>query len=130
MVYLLLVLRICNNSALMKFEPREEYLNRTKERFICGVSALIIGIGIFLTLDRSIGLSLSIAQEIPTNLSNNINAAQITPEIKDLLQKNNLRAAQYRTPAPDFELLDQDGKMVRLSQFKGETVLIGFFTTW
>jgi hypothetical protein len=114
----------------MKFEPREEYLNRTKERFICGVSALIIGIGIFLTLDRSIGLSLSIAQEIPTNLSNNINAAQITPEIKDLLQKNNLRAAQYRTPAPDFELLDQDGKMVRLSQFKGETVLIGFFTTW
>jgi peroxiredoxin len=31
---------------------------------------------------------------------------------------------------PDFELLDLEGKVVRLSQFKGETVLLGFFTTW
>ena len=105
-------------------------MNRPKAIFICGASAFIIGIGIFLTLNRSIGPSFSIAQEIPANLSNNSSAAQIDPEISDLLQKNSLRAAQNKTPAPDFELRDQDGRMVRLSQFKGETVLLGFFTTW
>jgi cytochrome oxidase Cu insertion factor (SCO1/SenC/PrrC family) len=114
----------------VKFKLREVDLNRPKAIFICGASAFIIGIGMFLTLNRSTGPSFSIAQEIPANLSNNSSAAQIDPEIKDLLQKNSLRAAQNKTPAPDFELRDQDGKMVRLSQFRGETVLLGFFTTW
>jgi peroxiredoxin len=35
-----------------------------------------------------------------------------------------------RPMMPDFELFDMDGKPVRLSQFKGEIVLLGFFTTW
>lgn len=29
--------------------------------------------------------------------------------------------------APDFELLDQDGKPVRLSDFRGQTVVLYFF---
>ena len=105
-------------------------MNRPKAIFIYGVSVLIIGLGTFLTHNKSLGLSLSNAKEISKAVSSNSSAAQIDPEIKDLLQKNNLRAAQYQTPAPDFKLRDQDGKMVRLSQFRGETVLLGFFTTW
>ena len=42
----------------------------------------------------------------------------------------NMREPEGHPVMPDFELLDLDGKSVRLSQFKGETVLLGFFTTW
>jgi len=31
------------------------------------------------------------------------------------------------TPAPDFELPDQDGRMIRLSQFRGKPVVIFFY---
>ena len=80
--------------------------------------------------NRPLGFSLSIAQESPKDLSDNSSAAQISSELKNHLQKNNFRSAQHQTPAPDFELLDLDNKVVRLSQFRGETVLLGFFTTW
>ena len=105
-------------------------MKRLKASLICGISALIIGVGTFLVNNIPLGLSLSSATDIPKNISTNLTTSQIKPEIRDLLQKNNLRPAQYQSPAPDFELRDLDGKVVRLSQFKGETVLLGFFTTW
>jgi peroxiredoxin len=33
-------------------------------------------------------------------------------------------------PAPDFELKTLDGKIVRLSDFKGKPVLVNFWATW
>jgi peroxiredoxin len=33
-------------------------------------------------------------------------------------------------PAPDFELPDTDGKLHRLSDYRGKTVIINFWTTW
>lgn len=33
-------------------------------------------------------------------------------------------------PAPDFALRTLDGKLIRLSQFRGETVLVNFWATW
>jgi peroxiredoxin len=33
-------------------------------------------------------------------------------------------------PAPDFELQDTDGKLHRLSDYRGKTVIINFWTTW
>jgi cytochrome oxidase Cu insertion factor (SCO1/SenC/PrrC family) len=56
--------------------------------------------------------------------------AEDIPEISTLLQKMNMSVAADHPVMPDFELLDLDGKAVRLSQFKGETILLGFFTTW
>lgn len=56
--------------------------------------------------------------------------AEDSLEISTLLQKMNLSVAADHPIMPDFELLDLDGNSVRLSQFKGETVLLGFFTTW
>ncbi|MBE9520220.1 MAG: redoxin domain-containing protein [Proteobacteria bacterium] len=56
--------------------------------------------------------------------------AEDSLEISTLLQKMNLSVAADHPVMPDFELLDLDGNSVRLSQFKGETVLLGFFTTW
>jgi peroxiredoxin len=33
-------------------------------------------------------------------------------------------------PAPDFELMDTDGKLHRLSDYRGKTVIINFWATW
>ncbi len=33
-------------------------------------------------------------------------------------------------PAPDFELVDTDGKLHRLSDYRGKTVILNFWTTW
>jgi hypothetical protein len=56
--------------------------------------------------------------------------AEDNPGISALLKKMNMGVAADHPVMPDFELLDLDGNAVRLSQFKGETVLLGFFTTW
>jgi cytochrome oxidase Cu insertion factor (SCO1/SenC/PrrC family) len=56
--------------------------------------------------------------------------AEVNPYISALLKKMNMQVASDHPMMPDFELFDMDGKPVRLSQFKGEIVLLGFFTTW
>jgi peroxiredoxin len=33
-------------------------------------------------------------------------------------------------PAPDFELMDTDGRLHRLSDYRGKTVILNFWTTW
>jgi hypothetical protein len=56
--------------------------------------------------------------------------AEFDSDIAALLMKMNMRMSADHPEMPDFELLDLDGKTVRLSKFRGETVLLGFFTTW
>ena len=71
------------------------------------------------------------AEEKPGQLAKEAPAkAEDNPDISALLKKMNMQVAADHPVMPDFELLDVDGKQVRLSQFKGETVLLGFFTTW
>ncbi len=71
------------------------------------------------------------AEEKPDQLAKEVLAkAEDNPDIVSLLKKMNMGVAADHPMMPDFELLDMDGKSVRLSQFKGETVLLGFFTTW
>ena len=40
------------------------------------------------------------------------------------------KGAKERKPAPDFQLKDADGKIVRLSDYKGKIVLLDFWATW
>ena len=92
---------------------------------------LIIAIGLFFSPGMLQGTSWAGNTNVLSgNLAGSSVPARITPEIREILQRNDLQAAQYKTPAPDFELQDLDGKPVRLSQFRGEIVLLGFFTTW
>jgi len=39
-------------------------------------------------------------------------------------------AAKIGEPAPDFALLDLNGKVVRLSDFRGQTIVLNFWATW
>ncbi len=39
-------------------------------------------------------------------------------------------APRIGQPAPDFTLRDLDGKVVRLSDFRGQTVVLNFWATW
>jgi peroxiredoxin len=41
-----------------------------------------------------------------------------------------LTAIPERPAAPDFELMDIDGKTHRLSDYRGEVVIINFWATW
>ncbi len=41
-----------------------------------------------------------------------------------------VKASKDRKEAPDFELKDVNGKVVRLSDFKGKAVIVDFWATW
>lgn len=44
--------------------------------------------------------------------------------------KSSLKPEAERRPAPDFALRDSQGKIVRLSDYKGKVVLLNFWATW
>lgn len=41
-----------------------------------------------------------------------------------------LKASEKRKAAPAFELKDSDGRVVKLSDYKGKVVLLNFWATW
>ncbi len=53
-----------------------------------------------------------------------------TPEETDLDLKYAVDMLKPGTPAPDFILNDINGRQVRLSDFKGKTVVLQFWASW
>lgn len=52
-------------------------------------------------------------------VSSSVSAARVAP--------TTLEAAKLGAPAPDFELPDLDGKLIKLSSFRGKTVVLEWF---
>lgn len=46
------------------------------------------------------------------------------------LRKSHLRPAAIGKPAPDFRMIDTEGKSFRISDFKGKVVLLDFWPSW
>jgi len=44
--------------------------------------------------------------------------------------RSSLKPESQRRKAPDFALRDADGKLVRLSDYRGKVVLLNFWATW
>ncbi len=45
-------------------------------------------------------------------------------------QRSSVKPESQRRKAPDFALRDADGKLVRLSDYRGKVVLLNFWATW
>lgn len=48
----------------------------------------------------------------------------------DRVSAAGLKKEQQRKKAPDFTLKDSNGKVVKLSEYKGKVVLLNFWATW
>ena len=98
--------------------------------FLCQISVLMLAIIGVCFLSGLFPVATLADNSIPQGLAGSSVPSRITPEIREILQRNNFQAARYENPAPDFALRSLDGEIVQLSQFRGEVVLLGFFTTW
>jgi len=51
-------------------------------------------------------------------------------QVNDKVSGDNDTEKATLVAAPDFSLKDLSGRAVSLSQYRGKTVLLGFWTTW
>lgn len=67
-------------------------------------------------------------QNLYNNISNNIKNSYLGREIENELQ--NYYGSKIGVYAPDFSLIDEEGKIVKLSSLKGKYVLLDFWASW
>lgn len=56
--------------------------------------------------------------------------ALLFPPVNDVRAEQTLTELPAGVLAPDFELMDTEGKLHRLSDYRGRPVIINFWTTW
>lgn len=71
-------------------------------------------------------------KKLATELMNDYKANCKNPEYIDIINKAYAKATMLSAgnPAPDFALVDMNGKSVSLSSLKGKVVFIDFWATW
>ncbi len=80
---------------------------------------------LFLTISLLMALCVLFLSSCGTNATTSASSNNTSNTSSSGLQGTNLGA----TPAPNFQLVDQNGKAVSLSQFKGTPVILTFFYT-
>ena len=72
-----------------------------------------------------------LAATLPGSHPRHVHAAASPSSLADPAQAIDiLTPAAGRKPAPDFTLVDNHGKSITLSQYKGKVVLLDFWATW
>ena len=56
--------------------------------------------------------------------------ALLFPPVRDVRAEQTLTELPAGVVAPDFELMDTEGRLHRLSDYRGRPVIINFWTTW
>lgn len=62
--------------------------------------------------------------------TNNNEIKMAKPSLASMEKDIAKRGIQAGSPAPDFQLENMSGKMVKLSDYKGKTVILNFWATW
>lgn len=87
---------------------------------------LAIGLALFLVFAPLVGArvpaSSTQAASTPALVNNDTLQAGQTPTLQP--------SASRGAPAPDFELIDLNGAVINLSDYRGQVVLINFWATW
>lgn len=82
-----------------------------------------------------LAIAAVVAGIVAVQMFREINAAPTAPSIGGEYSSLNLGstgegAPKLGEPAPGFQLLDLEGQMIRLEDFRGRPVLINFWATW
>lgn len=133
------------NKTYLKASPKEladqNFLQKIGQRYALAMEARKMMQYKFITEHPTSFLSLTALKEL-TNAQ--LEPDQIEPLFQQLTRdiRNSAEGKAFQaeitkvrnldvgSPAPDFEVPDMNGKPVRLSDFKGKTVLLDFWGSW
>jgi hypothetical protein len=109
------------------FKVREKkHMGILRNVFIIVVFILVVSLFVLRYMSESRNRrSVELSREGHASVTLSPNAG--IPELMDALA---LDRVEEPWEAPDFELVSLDGDEVRLGQYRGKFVLLGFLTTW
>ncbi|MGJ1534260.1 redoxin domain-containing protein [Sphingobacterium multivorum] len=109
-----------------KIKAKNDAVNDYKIQFIKDNPASDISLGYLFVLQD--GLPLNLAESLYTSLSESLKESQQGKYIGDKLAANKTVAIGQK--APDFTSSDTTGAPIKLSDFKGQYVLLEFWAHW